>query len=77
MYSRMTNFWIKDGDRSIGGSGPLAWAAFALTLVFLYLFVPPFTKLVDDIIHFVEMLLVIVVIVVVGVGAGYFFANRR
>lgn len=46
------NFWLKDGKRSVGGSGPLGWAAIAFVGILLYAYAPPFQAAVNNIVTF-------------------------
>ena len=71
------HFWLKDGNRSVGGSGPLGWAALALTLVLMYLFVPPFTQLVDGIVEFVKTVVIIALVIAGASGIAYAVAKAK
>lgn len=64
------NFWIKDGRRSIGGSGAQGWVALAIAALLLYAFVPPFREAVNG-------LLLIALVVGGAILVVYILANSR
>lgn len=70
----MGNFWLKNGDNSIGGSGLQGWAAFGLALVLLYVAFPPFHEFVNDL---VTLLVIVILAAAALFGAGYALARRQ
>lgn len=71
------NFWLKDGKRSVGGSGALGWAAVALVSILLYAYAPPFKAAVNGVLAFLIVAVLVVAIVAVLVLAAKSQSRRR